>query len=122
MNTLLKLKNKDLSYNADGKKQFHNSGKRQLRKLAREQLGLKDSEFEVRSCLGGIAVAGEVILHTDKFYLQIHESFLGNDGLKVMYRTCNGRKDYTGGQNMYVSLEHLFTPEFAAKLRKMQAA
>lgn len=122
MNTLLKLKNKDLSYNADGKKQFHNSGKRQLRKLAREQLGLKDSEFEVRSCLGGIAVAGEVILHTDKFYLQIHESFLGNDGLKVMYRTCKGRTDYTGGQNMYVSLDYLFTPEFASELLKIQAA
>lgn len=99
---------------------FHNSGKRQLKKLAKS-LGLTDKEFEVRSCYGGPAVAGEVILHTDKFYMQIFQESIGNKGLRILYRECKGRTDYTGGQNRYERLENLFGDRFIESLKTMQA-
>jgi hypothetical protein len=105
---------------SENKDTFHNSGKRQLKKLAKS-LGLTDKEFEVRSCYGGPAVAGEVILHTDKFYLQIFQEIVNAKGLRIMYRDCKGRTDYTGGQNRYERLENMFSERFIESLKKMQA-
>jgi hypothetical protein len=48
---------------------------------------------------------GEVILHSDHLYLMVH---LGSDRvLKVLYRSCEGRKDYSGGMNRYESVSEL---------------
>lgn len=98
---------------------FHNSGKRQLKKLAKA-VGLTDKDFEVRSCYGGPAVAGEVILHTDKFYLQIFQEAVNTKGLRIMYRECKGRTDYTGGPNRYDRLENLFSERFIKALKTLQ--
>lgn len=106
--------------NSSNKDTFHNAGKRQLRVLAK-LVGLNQKEFEVRSCYGGPAVAGEVILHTDKFYLQLFQSALGSDGIRIMYRECKGRTDYTGGQNRYEKLEKLHSTEFVNTLKKLQS-
>ena len=64
-----------------------------LRKLAKK-LKLVKGEYEIRYNRGGIAVSGEATLHHDKFYLQFSES-------GVMWRTCKGQKDYTGGTNRW---------------------
>lgn len=105
---------------SENKDSFHNSGKRQLKKLAKT-LGLTTNEFEVRSCYGGTAVAGEVMLHTDKFYLQIFQEVVNPKGLRIMYRDCKGRTDYTGGANRYERIENLFSERFIEALKKMQA-
>lgn len=105
---------------SENKDTFHNSGKRQLKKLAKS-IGLTDKEFEVRSCYGGPAVAGEVILHTDKFYLQIFQEVVNSKGLRIMYRDCKGRTDYTGGQNRYERLENMFSERFIESLKKLQS-
>lgn len=88
------------------KKKFHTEGKKVLRELAKE-LALK--EYDVRSCEGGIAVLGEVTLHTPGLYLQVHGDYGGLP--RIMYRTCTGMKDYTGGMNNWGKLTLLEEPE-----------
>lgn len=88
------------------KETFHKEGKKFLKSLA-EMLGLKKGEFDLRSNMGGIAVSGEVTLHSDKLYVQLFESCVGNKGISILYRSCKGRKDYAGGSNHEVPMSGL---------------
>ena len=79
------------------KKEFHKVGKKVL-KWIDEHLG---GGGEVRSCLGGPAVLGEVILHTDYVYVQLcqlrdKDIFTGRTEVKFMFRGCANKTDYTG--------------------------
>ena len=106
-----------LSYNAEDKRQFHSEGKKALRLLAKA-LNLTAGSFEIRSNMGGIAVSGEVILHSDEIYIQISQSpfMRGND---ILYRRCNGRKDYVGDRNHFAPIGELADyPSFAAKVKR----
>lgn len=99
------------------KETLHRSGKRLLKEIA-GRLKLPETSYEIRSCKGGNAVMGEVILHSDHLYLMVH---LGSGGvLKVLYRSCEGRKDYSGGMNRYESVSELASTtaaeRFIAKL------
>ena len=87
------------------KTQFHRRGAAFLRDLA-AAIGLEKGTFDVRSNKGGPAVSGEVTLHADKLYVQLSESFPG-PGIGILYRSCNGRKDYSGGRNNQVKLADL---------------
>ena len=118
MATLKQLQGKQISYNETNKAQFHRAATKALKSLA-TKLDLTKENHEVRSNKGGIAVSGEVTLHSDNIYIQISESFNGK-GLQVLFRTCNGRKDYSGGQNNYAPIERLEDPEFVSQLKKMQ--
>lgn len=112
--------NQSLSYNHEGKEAFHKVARAALRKLAKE-LGLEKDQYEIRSNKAGIAVSGEVTLHTDPvvrinlnatdwsvvgLYVQVSQSCLGR-GREVMFRTCTSRKDYTGGTNHFASAADL---------------
>lgn len=122
MSKLEKIMNQDLSYNEDGKKAFHSEGKRVLKLLA-EKMGLGKSDYDLRSSLGGIAVSGDVILHTDNVYVSLSQTGLSNH--KFMYRTCNGRKDYSGHQNNWQGIDALSDEEidgFAKKLLRLAVA
>jgi hypothetical protein len=88
-----------------GKEAFHRKYRKVLKAFAK-RLGLPEGSYEVRSCKGGPAVLGEVILHSDKLYMQVHQGFTG-EGIQVLYRSCNGRKDYSGGQNRYMPVDAL---------------
>ena len=79
------------------KKQLHRHGRAFLASLAAE-LGLVTGTYDIRSNKGGIAVSGEVTLHADRLYVQLYESCI-HPGVMVLYRTCEGRKDYSGGLN-----------------------
>lgn len=85
------------------------SNKRAFKKLAtsflRKMMKGNGWEGEVRFYAGGPAVSGEAILHTDKVYVQISPGTMPS--LKVMYRTCNGRTDYSGGTNRFLRIEEL---------------
>lgn len=81
-------------YDENSKRRKASMYKAQLRKVA-VALGLDKDEFDLRFNPGGIAVWGEVTLHTDSLYIQAsHGCDLG-----VLVRTCCGRKDYSGGMN-----------------------
>jgi hypothetical protein len=59
-----------VAYDPDKKRLFHRHARRQLMLLA-AALGLGDSDYDVRSNEGGIAVSAEAILHTERLYVQL---------------------------------------------------
>ncbi|MET3713741.1 hypothetical protein ABIC65_004476 [Sphingomonas trueperi] len=61
-----------------------------MTKTAIQTVKLSAGDFEVRSQRGGPAVSGEIILHTDKCYVQLSLGLCGLDR-EVLYRTCRGR-------------------------------
>lgn len=81
------------------KLEYHRLGKSILKAIAKE-LGLQSGTYDIRSNLGGTAVTGEVTLHGEHVYIQLCES-------GVMYRSCKGRKDYSGGYNNWMQVEEL---------------
>lgn len=99
---------KRVAYDDDAKRLFHHHARRQLRLLA-DALGLAPGAYDLRSNQGGIAISGEVTLHADHLYVQACQPATGHDS-GVMYRTCRGRKDYTGGPNNFASLDLLNDP------------
>ena len=88
-----------------GKEAFHREYRKALKAFAK-RLGLPEGSYEVRSNKGGPAVLGEVTLHADTLYMQVHRSFTG-EGIQVLYRSCKGRKDYSGGCNNYMPVAAL---------------
>lgn len=101
------------------KETLHRSGKRLLLEIA-GALKLLPEAYEIRSSKGGNGVMGEVILHSDHLYLMVHVT---TGDLRVMYRTCKGRKDYCGGINHFVGVSELASAtaseRFIAKLKQM---
>lgn len=91
------------SYDFERKKEYQRLGRKILGYIA-HQMGLKDGEFEIRWNPGGIAVSGDHTLHTDKVYLALHDN-LGSGWF--YYRSCNGRRDYSGGRNQIVRWESI---------------
>ncbi len=104
---------KCVSYDPDAKRLFHKNARRQLRLLA-TTLGLTTGTWDIRSNQGGIAVSGEATMHGDGLYVQASQPATGHDS-GVMFRTCQGRKDYTGGRNHFASLDLLNTPDLLAR-------
>jgi hypothetical protein len=106
-------------YNEARKKEFQLLGGRTLKELA-FRIGLKPEEYDIRWNPGGIAVSGDHILHTDKLYVALHD----NCGTGWFYwRTCQGKKDYSGGPNQIVHWNHLATSglqPLADSLKKIQ--
>jgi hypothetical protein len=104
---------RSVSYDATGKRAFHARTQRQLKQLA-NALGLAPGAFDLRSIQGGIAVSGEVTLHADRLYVQACQPATDHD-TGVLFRTCQGRKDYHGGPNNFASLDLLNQPEDLAR-------
>ena len=89
------------------KKAFHAQGKAFLKKLAAE-LCLAVNSYSVRSNMGGDGVTGEVVLHSDYFYLQLFNNC--SVGTRILFRSCKGQKDYTGGRNQFENLSRIEDP------------
>lgn len=81
----------------ESKRKFHSIGHKFLQALA-DAFRLPKSSYEVRSCLGGPAVMGEVVLHSEEMYVEIYQPAFRRV-LGVMVRQCDGRKDYVGRRN-----------------------
>ncbi|WP_052743342.1 hypothetical protein [Pseudomonas veronii] len=101
------------------KETLHRSGKRLLLEIA-GALELSTECYDIRSSKGGNGVMGEVILHSDHLYLMVH---VMTSELRVMYRTCKGQKDYSGGINHFVGVSELASAtaseRFISKLKQM---
>lgn len=94
------------------KRKFHRTAKSRL-KLVAQHLGLPAGSYDIRTNMAGPAVCGETTLHGERIYVQVSQSCMGR-GNDILYRTCNGRKDYTGGQNNFMALDMLEAPELMA--------
>ena len=107
---LASIISKELSYNEDNKNKFHRQAKRDLKEFA-SRIGLSSSDYDLRSNKGGIAVSGEVTLHADNIYIQISKPCYGKRN-EILFRTCNGRKDYTGNTNNFTSAMNLLEDDY----------
>jgi hypothetical protein len=106
------------SYDGATKRAFHIHARRQLKRLA-DALGFAPGDYDLRSNQGGIAVSGEVTLHSDHLYVQACQPATGHD-TGILFRTCQGRRDYCGGTNNFASLDLLNRPnELACRVREM---
>ena len=79
-------------WSIQAKTDYHRKGKKFFKEVANV---LQLEEYDVRSCKGGDAVMGEVILHTPNFYINCSINF-------PYARTCKGMKDYVGGRNIQI--------------------
>lgn len=92
-------------YNDTAKAVFHRDAKIFLKSVA-VQLGLSSSQFDLRNNKAGHGVSGEITMHSDNLYIQV--SWHGSSNCaRVMYRTCDHRKDYSGHTNRFVLLRNL---------------
>lgn len=106
----------DCGYAPDIKRRFHSTARARLRQLANE-LRLPICSYDLRSNQGGIAVSGEITLHHEAVYIQVGQSASGG-GMGILIRTCQGRRDYTGGPNNFVPLAVLDDiPALATRVR-----
>jgi hypothetical protein len=96
---------KPCAYNEPQKHLFHREARKRLKELAAKLL-LQPGTFRVRSCKGGVAVSGEVILHSDHLYIQVCQPATGHDS-GILIRTCKGQQDFTGGRNHFYPLRLL---------------
>jgi hypothetical protein len=104
---------KRVAYDDDAKRLFHLHARRQFRLLA-DALGLAPGAYDLRSNRGGCAVSGEITMHADHLYVQACQPATGSDN-GLMFRVCEGRKDYTGGCNNFASLDLLNDPDQLAR-------
>lgn len=104
----------DVSYDTLRKQAFHRTGKCLLQRIA-NALGLDKKQYDLRSNLGGIAVSGEIILHSDTLYLQLSQGALMQGRTQILYRRCDGRKDYVGHVNHFIELARLINENEAAQ-------
>jgi hypothetical protein len=112
---LVTLAYRGVAYDAEAKKAFHSEACKALSRLA-DSLGYERGDFDIRSSPGGIAVSGDVILHSDELYVTVSCGGFSNNG-EIMYRRCNGRRDYAGDRNHYAGIREITNPGvFAAKL------
>ena len=108
------------AYAPEIKQRFHTAARARLRRLA-TTLGFPSGSFDLRSNFGGIAVSGEITLHHDDVYIQVCQPATAADS-GILIRTCQGRRDYTGGRNRFAPLRLLDDmPGLAAQVRAVMA-
>jgi hypothetical protein len=56
------------------------------------------------------------ILHTSYVYVIVYGEACGD--LHVMWRSCNGKKDYTGGMNQWATIQELEGGELAERIKQ----
>jgi hypothetical protein len=96
-------KNHTFAYDKKGKALFHKLAKAALTEVG---LDLGHNKSTVRSNLGGVAVSGEITLHTDRIYIQISRGVLGKSK-GIMFRSVKCATDHYGGPNHFTSLQAL---------------
>ena len=88
-------------YGIDWKEDRFEIISKKLRRIAK-LLGIAPARYEIRKSFGGCGVTGEAVLHA---YDPIRERGLYMiwklDDMSIMYRTCKGMMDYTGGSNRF---------------------
>ena len=109
------------SYEPDQKRRFHAAAHARLHRLAAE-FGFPPASFDLRSNQGGIAVSGEITLHHERIYVQVCQPATRAD-TGILIRTCEGRRDYTGGRNHLAPLSLLDDiPALGERVRAVMAA
>ena len=99
------------------KRALAQASKSVLRAVAKE-MGLKSGEYDLRFNRGGSAVHGDATLHTDNVYVQMST----DTRLGVLVRTCQGRKDYSGGSNQWIGWKEFFSQKTPSDMARQVLA
>lgn len=110
---LVNLYKRWIKRDPEAKNAWHFEASRMLEAIAREMGLVRGESYDLRSNKAGSAVMGEVTLHTDDVYVEVSGSGL-MPGHEVMYRVVNGRGDFTGGPNNYMTFDDVENPKLAA--------
>lgn len=114
---LLLLARRGVSYDEAAKRSYHAEGRRALKRLA-DALQLNRGQYDIYSCLGGPAVAGEIALHSAAVYVMIGIDW-PDEQRHVLFRHVSCRQDYTGGPNRWASIQEVLHPQrFAQRLTR----
>lgn len=105
------VQSRNFSYNPEAKETFHEEGRKVLKRIA-QRMGLPKGSYDIRSNMGGIAVSGEVTLHGEHIYIQLDKGSISD---RLLYRRCNGRKDYCGHANHWMRWDELANVTEAVK-------
>ena len=90
------------AYNDAQKQSFHATGRKRL-KASRRSPRLRARQHSTSETTAAASrVSGEVTLHAESLYVQICQPATGADS-GILIRTCEGRKDYTGGRNNFAA-------------------
>jgi|688.fasta_scaffold269969_6 hypothetical protein len=104
-NEYVRISSQNVGYNPEAKEQFLKMSKK-LAAITAQELGLEKGSYDIRVNKAGVAVSGEVTLHSDNLYVQFGQSSMPGNG-RFLCRSCKGRKDYTGGSNQWYKFEDL---------------
>lgn len=103
-----------VGYDDAAKRLFHAEARKALRRLA-DALQLEARDYDLRVCASGPAVSGEVVLHSDRLYVQVALSGYGPG--EILFRKVRGRQDYCGERNHWADIRELLDADrFAARL------
>jgi hypothetical protein len=108
---------KPVAHDGEAKHAFHTQVRRWLRLLG-TTLGLTREGYDLRTAKADISVSGEVALHGDHSYVRVSQPAAGFDDEGILFRTCERREDYAGGDNNFASLDLLHRPKELARLIK----
>ena len=98
--------------NESTKNTFHRAAKKVLREMA-TKFGLATGTYDIRTNLGGVAVAGDTTLHGESIYIAFTpEAIFGKN---FMYRSCKGRRDFAGGTNHWLAWDELLNLDNAVE-------
>ena len=76
------------------KKEFTRAGRKFFKAVADKLNLVNKKDYDLRYNAGGIAGSGDVVLHTDHFYLHLND-------FGFYWRKVAGRKDYRGEWNRH---------------------
>lgn len=99
------------------KRAMAQASKSVLRAVAKE-MGLKAGEYDLRFNRGGSSVHGDATLHTDNVYVQLST----DTRLGVLVRSCQGRKDYSGGSNQWIGWGKFLSQEAPSDMARQMLA
>ena len=100
----------------DAKAAFHSEARTALKRFA-EAFGYGPYDYELRTIMGGYAVGGDTVFHSDDLYVQVSPDCCGPS--ELMFRRCRNRSDHHGMSNNWASLAELDTPQrLADRIRR----
>jgi hypothetical protein len=93
---------------------FHSKARAALEQLALE-LHLGPYSNEIRTNAGSAFVAGQTTPTGDSLYIQVREPG-GSPGTGIVFRSCAGHRDFTGGTSRHVYIAFLDDPRSLARI------
>jgi hypothetical protein len=115
----LDVASEPVAYKPERKVLFHRHGKALLAQIAQD-LGYSEDQYYLHNNPAGINVSGEIILHTDHLYIQFSQRCFSGGELDILFRDCQNRRDYTGGQNRFMRFDALL--DYDTALQRFTAA